>query len=96
MQSPAALMAVFSILFLAESRADEPPKTEPNLRTATFGNLESCMVGIPEFSGLKIAQITVDKPDIVLGFLSNGAVFYCHQELSGTRGTFWKGVYEVQ
>jgi len=56
-----------------------------------FGSLDQCISRIETDVGpLRIVR---DKPDVVSGKTRDGNTFSCSKEVTGTRGTYYYGVY---
>lgn len=84
------LVAVFFPLLLL-SCSSEPDKILMSIEAPT---VSECLrlVKLNAKSELKILS---DKPEKVLGKLSNGNMFWCQREVTGSKGTYYQGVYQV-
>lgn len=58
-----------------------------------FLTMQRCLAAIQSSSGQRL-NIVTDKPEKVMGTLSDGRFFSCKKVQTGSKGTYFEGVFD--
>lgn len=86
------LLLAGAIWFGLSSLEDDSPPTTRYVKVEV-DSIQDCLEFIARSSGETAARLLRDKPDEVLGELSNGKQFGCTKKETGTKGTYFEAWY---
>ena len=69
------------------------PKNDDIMVGAEFRSMTTCLQSIEKNSGSKRDKVTINTPENVVGFLANGKAFSCEKKITGTKGTYYLGIF---